>query len=134
MSTVHIEAQVSTEQLLRAVEQLSPPEFSAVVAKLLALRAERESTHLDQTETALLREINSAQPPETRRRFETLIAKRQDESISPAELDELIRLTAQCEERDVRRLEALEALAQRRHITLAALMTSLGIPPPGHAG
>ena len=134
MSTIHIEAQVSTEQLLRAVEQLSPPEFSAVVEKLLALRAERVGAHLDQSETALLQEINAAQPLDTRGRFEALVARRQDESISPAELDDLIRLTEQCEERDVRRLNALEALAQRRHVTLAEIMTSLGIPLPRHGG
>ena len=35
MTTIRIEAEVSTEQLLRAVEQLPPREFAALLARLL---------------------------------------------------------------------------------------------------
>jgi hypothetical protein len=35
MATIQIEAQVSTEQLLHAVEQLPPREFAALLAELL---------------------------------------------------------------------------------------------------
>jgi hypothetical protein len=35
MATIQIEAQISTEQLLHAVEQLPPREFAALLAQLL---------------------------------------------------------------------------------------------------
>jgi hypothetical protein len=35
MSTIPIEAEISTEQLLRAVEQLPPGEFAALFARML---------------------------------------------------------------------------------------------------
>jgi len=41
MVTIPIEAQVSTEQLLHAAEQLSPQELAAFVARLLELQAQR---------------------------------------------------------------------------------------------
>lgn len=41
MTTIPIEAQVSTDQLLHAVEQLPPPEFTAFLAHLLELQALR---------------------------------------------------------------------------------------------
>jgi hypothetical protein len=42
MTTIPIEAEVSTEQLLRAVTRLPPQEFAAFVRELLALRAQRQ--------------------------------------------------------------------------------------------
>lgn len=36
MTTIQLEADVSTEQLLRAVEQLPPPEFARFLVQLLA--------------------------------------------------------------------------------------------------
>jgi len=62
MTTIPIEAQVSTEQLLRAVEQLPPQELAAFVAQVVALRAQREAPHLGQPETTLLLQ---AQPTST---------------------------------------------------------------------
>jgi hypothetical protein len=42
MASIPIEANVSTEQLLHAVEQLPPQELASFVERLLALRAERD--------------------------------------------------------------------------------------------
>jgi hypothetical protein len=130
MTTIPIEAQVSTEQLLHAVEQLPPQEFAAFLDQLLALRAQRRAPHLSQPETALLLRINRGLDPSIQRRFNELAAKRQDETISPAELDELIRLTVAIEQRDADRLAALDALAGLRGVPLGALMAGLGIQPP----
>ena len=133
MATIPIEAQVSTDQLLHAVEQLPPHDFAAFVDRLVALRAQRREPHLGQSETALLLQINQGLDPAAQRRFDELAAKRQDESITPAELDELIRLTDLVEQRDVERLTALDALAGLRHMPLDALIAALGIQPPPDA-
>lgn len=58
------------------------------------------------------------------------MAKRQVETIIPEEMEEVIQITDQIEQRDAQRLAALVELAQLRGATLDALMATLGIPPP----
>ena len=133
MATIPIEVQVSTEQLLRAVERLPPQELAAFVDQVLALRAQREAPHLSQSETALLLQINQGLPAALQRRFDELVAKRQAETITPDELQELIAITDPIEQRDAQRLAALIELAQLRQTTVPELMDSLGIKPPEYA-
>ena len=133
MTTIPIEAHVSTDQLLHAVEQLPPQEFAAFLDRLLALRAQRQEPHLSQQETALLLQINQGIDHATQRRFDELVAKRRDESISPVELEELIGITDLIEQRAAQRLAALEALAGLRQLSLSDLMDALGIQPPPYA-
>lgn len=133
VTTIPIEAEVSSEQLLRAVAQLPPQEFTAFLARLLALRAQRAEPYLGQAETALLLQVNEGIPTATQQRFDELVAKRQAETITPEELAGLIQLTNQIERRDAQRLAAIEALARLRQMTLTDLMDSLGIPPPTYA-
>jgi len=133
MTTVPIEVQVSTEQLLQAVEQLPPRELASFAAQVLALRAQREASHVSSSETALLLRINHVLPADLQRRFNDLVARRQAETITPDELHELIRITDQIEQHDGERLAALDALARLRGVTLSALMDSLGLQPPPYA-
>lgn len=131
MTTIPIE--VSTEQLLRAVERLPAQDLDAFVAQVIALRAQRNAPHLTQEETALLRRINAPLAPDLQRRFDDLVAKRQAETIAPDELDELIQLTEQVERHDAHRLAALNDLARLRQMTTPALMDLLGIRAPAYA-
>ena len=117
MTTIPIEAQVST----------------AFVNRLLALLAQRQEPHLTQQETALLLQINQGIVPAIQRRFDDLVAKRRDERISPTELEELIGITELLEQRDARRLAALDTLAGLRHTSLGEVMDALGIQPPAYA-
>ncbi len=133
MTTIPIEAQVSTEQLLRAVERLPPQELEAFVAQVLALHAGREAPHLSQPETGLLLQINRGIAPDLQRRFDELVAKRRAEAITPDELQELIQITDHIEQHDAERLAALVELAHFRRMTLADLMDALGIKPPAYA-
>lgn len=129
MSTIPIE--ISTEQLLRAVERLPADDLDTFVAQVVALRTRRSGGQLGTDETALLLNINAARlEPAQQARFDALVAKRQAETITPAELQELIELTDVIELRDAERLEALQELARLRHTTVRALMDSLGIRAP----
>lgn len=129
MANIQIEAQVSTEELFRAIEHLTPADFADVVQRLLLIRANRVTAYVDQSETELLLRINEGLPAESQNRFEELVVKREAESISPEELAELINLMERIELRDGERLEALAALARSRRISLLELMTNLGIVP-----
>lgn len=69
-------------------------------------------------------------PAELRHHLAVLRAKREDETITDAEYDELTRLTLRSEELHAERMEALVKLARLRGITLPALMDQLGIHFP----
>src|SRR5579885_1728887 len=133
MATIPVEAQITTEQLIHALERLPSQEFATVIDHLLALRAQRQGSHLSESETALLLQINQGIDPPSARRLNELVAKRQDETITPDELHELIALTDQVEHHDTQRLAALDALARLRRVPLAELMASLGMAPPTDA-
>ena len=131
MSTIPIE--ISTEQLLRAVEQLPTNELDTFVAQVVALRTRRAGGQLGADETEFLLTINAAQlDPNQQARFDAPVAKRQEETITPVELQELIELTDIIERRDAKRLEALQELARLRQTTVGALMASLGIRTPAY--
>lgn len=129
MSTIPIE--ISTEQLLQAVERLPAHELDAFAARVNALRTRREMWRLSEDETELLLQINRATlEPAQQARFDELVAKRQGETITPAELQELIQLTDRIEQRDAERLASLGDLARLRGTTVPALMDTLGIKRP----
>jgi hypothetical protein len=128
MPVIQVEAQLSVAELLEAVEQLSTPELEEFVTKVIALQARRRAPSLSKTETELLLTINQGLTTDLQKRYDELIAKRQDENISPEEFTELVSLTDQLEAQAVKRAEALSELARLRQTSLPALTQSLVIP------
>ncbi|HMV51599.1 MAG TPA: STAS/SEC14 domain-containing protein [Blastocatellia bacterium] len=124
--------QIEPEQILNAALQLPRQEFDRFAAKLFALKAREETPNLSEAETGLLLKINQDLPPPARRRMNKLIERRGEGVITPAELEELIRLTDQSEEIGVERLQCLAQLAMLRSVTLDELMRQLGIKPVPH--
>jgi hypothetical protein len=74
---ISIEVEMSTAQLLRAVEQLSQPELEAFLNQVLALRARQESPRLSTQESELMLQISQTILPDVQSRFDALVAKRQ---------------------------------------------------------
>jgi hypothetical protein len=132
MPTVHLQAEITGAELLKAAEQLSPTEFSDFLSSLLSLRARREANGLPASESQLMLRINQGLPDELRRRYQDLIGRRQQESLDEPEYEELMRLSDLVEHIEVERLEALDALARLRGIPLGSLMSALEIPEPSH--
>jgi hypothetical protein len=133
MPTLHIEAELSPEELLAAVQQLSPAELDAFTAKVLALRAARVAPSLPAAESALLQQINTPIPPEIQNRFDAL-RRRMDESIlSEAEQREYLQLIERIERWDGDRLERLVELAHLRQKPLRTLIAELGLTPHDYA-
>ncbi|MBM3144830.1 MAG: STAS/SEC14 domain-containing protein [Chloroflexi bacterium] len=130
---MQVEAQVPTDELLKAVGQLSQPDLEQFVFQVIALRAKRQAPGLPRDESELLLKINEGMPPDIQARYNDLIAKRQDETLTPDEYKELLRLTQQVEKLEVRRVEYLAELARLRRMSLTALMENLGIRPPTYA-
>jgi hypothetical protein len=130
MPTVHLEAQLSTEELLKAVDQLSPAELTQFVARVLALHAQRNAPALPPDEADLLRKIEQGIPADLHDRYEVLIARRRAAALTQEEHDELLRLTDQVEALEAQRAEHLASLARLRGVSLAELLDELGIRAP----
>jgi hypothetical protein len=118
---------LSPDELLQAVQQLSPAELSGFVEKVLALRADREAPRLSQEESDLLLAINEPIPADLQSQYNTLIAKRQSETLTNPEHEELRQLTDEIERREADRIEALRRLAGVRGTSLQKVMADLGI-------
>jgi len=132
MPTIQVEAQLSPEELLKAVGQLSTPELDAFAQHVLALRAERIAPRLLPGETQLLQEINRGVPDELQARYDELIGRRRAQTLTPEEHAELLRLTERIERFDAERLERLAQLARLRQVPLRTLVQQLGLRPHPH--
>ena len=77
-------------------------------------QAHREVTGLSKAEARLLQQINLGLSQETWQLYHELIAKRQAETLTPAEQKALIEITDEIESANVRRISALVELAQHR--------------------
>jgi hypothetical protein len=127
MATFRVEAQITSDELLKAVEQLSPAELERFVAQVITLRAQQKAPHLPKAESELLLKINQGLPDGLSERYTELKAKRQAETLTPKERQELVKLTARVEKIQAQRAEHLAKLARLRKTTLTALMQSLGL-------
>ena len=128
MPTIHID----TEQLLHAALQLPRSELEHFVTRLRVLSLQQETLYLAQAESDMLLKINQGLPAATQQRLDELITKRQTQTLTPDEHQELIQLTEQSEKSDVERLQHLLALAAQRNISLDDLTRQLGMPPVPH--
>jgi hypothetical protein len=128
MPTMHID----TEQHLHAVLQLPRTELEQFVSRLLVCSMRQDTPHLAQAESDLLLKINQGLPPTIQQKLDKLIAKRQTQTLTAEEHEELIRLTEHIEKADAERLQHLLRLAALRDISLDELIQQLGIHPVPH--
>ncbi len=130
MPMVHLQAELTSKQLLDAVMQLPQPELENFIFKINTLRPKQESRNLSRTESELLLKINSGVPEKLQKRYDELIAKRQEMAIDSEEYAELLKLTDRIEKADAKRIEYLIKLARIRKKPLAVVMNELGIRAP----
>lgn len=133
MAIVKVETELSTDNLLKAVGQLNKHEIEQFVSQVINLRAQRLVHRLSQTEAQFIVKINQGLPVEVQKRYNELIDKRRDESLSSEEYSELLRLTDQIENLEAQRMRYLSELACYRKISLTELMENMGIQPPAYA-
>lgn len=122
----------SANVILTAVRQMPISEMEQLVDQVIAIRAERVAPYLTADESALLARINQSLPHDDRARMRALIARRDDETVSENEWQELAALTDRLELLHADRLSALAELAKLRGVTLDMVMNQLGIQFPDH--
>ncbi|MBW4576098.1 MAG: STAS/SEC14 domain-containing protein [Aphanothece sp. CMT-3BRIN-NPC111] len=133
MSTVKVEVQLSSEELLKAVEQLSQQDLEQFVSQVIALQTQRRVNNLPQPEAELLLKINRGISSDIEKHYGELIAKRQAETLTSEEHSELLHLTEQIEKLQAQLIEDLAELARFRKTSITALMKDLGIQIPVYA-
>jgi hypothetical protein len=127
MPTVQITAQASTDELLRSVASLPAAELEQFVTRVLALRARLKAPTIPDQEANLLRKINIGLSAIQQQRFADLNLKRQEETLTDEEHQELLVLIEEMETKNVERIQNLSLLAQLRQVSLTTLMQNLGI-------
>ena len=133
MAIVKVETELSTDNLLKAVGQLNKHEIEQFVSQVINLRAQRLVHRLSQAEAQFIMKINQGLPAEVQKRYDELIDKRRDESLSSEEYSELLRLTDQIENLEAERMQYLSELSSYRKVPIIELMENFGLQPPAYA-
>ena len=127
MTTIQITSQVSTEQLLHGVANLPAADLEQFVAKVLAIRAKLKAPSISTQEAPLLQQINHALPAQAQARFTALNHKRQAETLTEPEHQELLALIEQMEHLNVTRMQSLVQLATLRQVSVTTVMQDLDV-------
>lgn len=121
-------SQMSVNELLKGVQQLSAEDFDLFFKKISSLRS--NSGNKDSAkEQALLEKINAGMPLALEQRFAQLIAKRDLEMLTDAEYQELLQLTEKSEELQTKRLGYMMELAQLKGLTLPQVVKQYKLHP-----
>src|SRR5437868_1532955 len=118
----NIQNPASAEELIQVVKQLSLPELEQLVDRVIAIRAERRAPHLTGDESELLARINQGLPAEDRARLRELITRRDAETITSAERQELIGMTDRLENLHAERSEEHTSELQSRFDLVCRLL------------
>jgi transcriptional regulator of met regulon len=133
MARVHVQAKLSKDDLLRAIDQLDKADLDDLVHKMLVLRAKRVAPSLPHNESVLLQKINQGIPYKVQKRYDDLVSKRKAETLTSDEHAELLKLTNIVEDLEKQRIQYLAELAKSRRKTLNQVMEQLGIQTPDYA-
>jgi hypothetical protein len=125
MATPQIPAPLSLEQLLDAVDHLSPPQWLEFERRLAERRAEKGDEGRD--EGALVRAARLRLPVGEERRLKRLIARSERGNLTEKELIEYQALAQEIQRIDAARAEALAELARRRRKSVRAIKVEIGL-------
>ena len=132
MTVLQLETQVSSEQLLRALESMPLSELRRFAAQVDAMLKNRQAPRISQVESELLIEINRGLAPDMRSRLDELLADQETDSLTDSEYDELLYLTNQLEIYDARRIQLIGELARLRSRSVDAIITEFQLSPAAH--
>ncbi len=125
-----LEVQSELEFQLRYAAGLSGVDAPSFVFNMLREHLSRpQAAPEDLSQKELLAQINRGLSPTEWKRYEELIGRRQEETLTSDEHAELIATTQRLEEANAFRVQCLAELARRRKMTMSVLMAELGIKP-----
>ncbi len=126
MSIITLQLPSELEQQLFSAATEQGIEPGIYILNTLQERFQTQHSALN-TEAELIQQINIGLSPSEWEQYHALIAKRQAETLTQHEHQQLIATSDRLEKLNVQRVQALIKLAELRHQTLPELMKSLGI-------
>ncbi|MEA5488577.1 MULTISPECIES: hypothetical protein [Pseudanabaena] len=129
MSQITVQTQLPFEQLIQTVEQLDASELEQLIAQAIRVQNKRKILSLPKDQSLLLQQITQCIPNDLQERYNFLISKRQDNSLTDEEYQELINLGEHIEAIDVKRLENLTELAKIRQTSLNSVIEEFQLQP-----
>lgn len=126
MSTVKLEVQLGSEELLKAVEQLHQQDLEKFVSQVIILHTQRKSAKLLKYESELFLKINQDISCDLNSYHNALGSRTDEENLTNEEYRELLFLSEQIDKLQAHRLEYLADLAHLHGISLTELMKNLG--------
>jgi hypothetical protein len=118
---------LNPEQILEQMGQLALSDLEQVMNKGYYLLAEKKAPHLSKRETELFREINDSFDEVFWHRYKELREKLEDETMTPTENEEFLKMNEEVEAKNVIRLRSVAELAQLRQMSIPDLMSQLGL-------
>lgn len=126
---MNIAGQIPLESIYQSLSALNVSELDDLVKKAIDVRKEKLPNVLTAVETDLLQKINAKVPDSIQERYDILLRKRHQETLTPPEYSELLELTAYMEQRNVQRLSYLMQLSKVQNKTLEEVLQALEIKP-----
>ena len=115
---------LSLEQLLEAVDRLSPAQMREFERRMAARRSDQRKDRSD--EAPLVRAAKARLTPAADRRLKTLIARSERGRLTREELAEYQALAQEVQQLDAARVEALAKLARSRGKSLESVKAEIG--------
>jgi len=125
---LEIQIQQSSTEIGLTIDGFIMESIQAYLAKLKS-QEKNDTKRFPKKESRLLLKINQSLSQIEWARYRDLIAKRQAETLLPAEQDELIQISNEIEEKNAERIEYVAELARLRRLTLPTMMSELGLKP-----
>ncbi|WP_271254103.1 STAS/SEC14 domain-containing protein [Pseudanabaena sp. Chao 1811] len=122
MTQITVQTQLPFEQLIQTVEQLDSAELEQLIAQAIRVQTKRKILSLPNDQSLLLQQITQCVPTHLQERYDLLIGKRQENTLTDEEYQELIKLGEHIEAIDVTRLENLTELAKLRQMSLNSVI------------
>jgi len=117
---------ITIKDLIKGAEKLETSALEEYIQKILQIRAKRVASSFERQEAELLKNINIGLSEEKRLRKAVLWKKREAETLSQKEHQELMKIIDEAEALNVQRVVNIGKLAQLRGITPIQLMADLG--------
>ncbi len=115
------------DDILNGISELDTKELEKFMTKLGHLIARRKVPSFSEQESVLLMKINDAIPTTLQKRYEVLLSKNREETITPIEHQELRKIIDKIEIKNAERLEHLIELSRIRNVSLDEVMKQLHI-------
>lgn len=130
MPIVQFKQELNMNDLLQVVEQFSSNELEEFIQKIQALKHKKSNKKVSKQEE-LIAIIQRNFTEVEQKRFDELVQKRQQYTITDEELVELIEMTDYSEQLSVERVKALAKLSQMTNKSVDDLMIELNVKPYG---